>query len=98
MSWDVSVFAAKVPPPAVAEIPKDWRGEVLVTLDSDGRLRENLKEAQSVNRYQLLAAEIFAYSYDNYQDHLGIGNIRFDKLMPDEARNLAEGKRDIVDT
>jgi hypothetical protein len=41
-----------------------------------------------VNRYQLLAAEIYAYSYDNYQDHLGIGNVRFDKLMPDDARNL----------
>jgi hypothetical protein len=41
-----------------------------------------------VNRYQLLAAEIYRYSYANYQDHLGIGNIRYDKLMPDDARNL----------
>jgi hypothetical protein len=41
-----------------------------------------------MNRYQLLAAEIFAYSYDNYQDHLGIGNVRFDKLMPEDARTL----------
>jgi hypothetical protein len=41
-----------------------------------------------MNRYQMLAAEIYSYSYDNYQDHLGIGNIRFDKLMPDDARIL----------
>src|SRR5690349_5253700 len=41
-----------------------------------------------MNRYQLLAAEIFGYSYANYEDHLGIGNIRFDKLMPDDARKL----------
>ena len=41
-----------------------------------------------MNRYHLLAAEIYGYSYDNYQDHLGIGNVRFDKLMPDDARNL----------
>jgi hypothetical protein len=41
-----------------------------------------------VNRYQLLAAEIFGYSFDNYEDHLGIGNARFEKLMPDDARAL----------
>jgi hypothetical protein len=47
-----------------------------------------MREGQLVNRYQLLAAEIFGYSYANYQDHLGIGNIRYDKLMPDDARKL----------
>ena len=31
----------------------------------------------------LLAAELFNYSYANYQDHLGIGNLRFEKLMPE---------------
>jgi hypothetical protein len=31
MSWDVSVFAAKVLPPPVAELPDDWRGEMLGT-------------------------------------------------------------------
>jgi hypothetical protein len=41
-----------------------------------------------MNRYHLLAAEIYGYSYANYQDHLGIGNIRYDKLMPDVARTL----------
>ena len=41
-----------------------------------------------MNRYHLLAAEIFGYSYDNYEDHLGIGNLRYDKLMPDDARIL----------
>jgi hypothetical protein len=41
-----------------------------------------------MNRYHLLAAEIFGYSYANYQDHLGIGNIRYERLMPDDARTL----------
>jgi hypothetical protein len=41
-----------------------------------------------MDRIHLLAAEIFAYSYANYEDHLGIGNVRFQKLMPDEARTL----------
>ncbi len=31
MSWDVSVFAAKVPAPPVAEMPDDRRGEILGT-------------------------------------------------------------------
>jgi hypothetical protein len=42
----------------------------------------------TMNRYHLLAAEIFGYSYANYEDHLGIGNIRFEKLMPNDARTL----------
>jgi hypothetical protein len=29
MSWDVSVVAAKSPPLRVAEMPDDWRGELL---------------------------------------------------------------------
>jgi hypothetical protein len=41
-----------------------------------------------VDRYQLLAAELYGYSYANYQDHLAIGNARFDRLMPDDARRL----------
>jgi len=35
-----------------------------------------------MNRIQLLAAETFYYSYANYKDHLGIGNERFERLMP----------------
>src|SRR5262245_27960446 len=31
----------------------------------------------------LLAAELFSYSYANYADHLGIGNLRFEGLMPE---------------
>jgi hypothetical protein len=40
-----------------------------------------------MERIHFLAAEIFFYSYDNYDDHLG-GNARFDRLMPEEARLL----------
>jgi hypothetical protein len=35
-------------------------------------------EEPAMDRIHLLAAEIFGYSYANYEDHLGIGNIRFD--------------------
>ena len=34
-----------------------------------------------MDRIQFLAAETFHYSYDNYDDHLGV-NERFDRLMP----------------
>jgi hypothetical protein len=49
---------------------------------------------EAMDRYQLLAAEIFAYSYANYDDHLGIGNIRYDKLMPDDARILERAEKE----
>jgi hypothetical protein len=40
-----------------------------------------------MERIHLLAAEIFRYSYANYDDHLGI-NERFDTLMPRDAEVL----------
>jgi len=40
-----------------------------------------------MNRIQLLAAETFHYSYDNYHDHLGV-NPRFDRLMPNDVKTL----------
>jgi hypothetical protein len=47
-----------------------------------------------MNRYHLLAAEIYGYSYANYEDHLGIGNIRYEKLMPNAARTLERAERE----
>jgi hypothetical protein len=46
-----------------------------------------------MDRRQLLAAETFSYSYANYDDHLGIGNVRFDKLMPDAVDTLEQAER-----
>ncbi len=48
------------------------------------------QEVSPLNRYHLLAAEIFCYSFANYQDHLGIGNIRFDVMMPNDAKMLEQ--------
>ncbi|HKQ79129.1 MAG TPA: hypothetical protein VJ810_35870 [Blastocatellia bacterium] len=42
----------------------------------------------------LLAAELFNYSYANYDDHLGIGNTRFDKLMPETFEILERAIRE----
>lgn len=47
-----------------------------------------------MKRIHFLAAELFSYSYDNYEGHLGIGNVRFDKLMPDEAAMLEQAERE----
>ena len=46
-----------------------------------------------MNREQLLAAEIFHYSYANYQDHLGV-NVRFDRLMPEQVAILERAERE----
>jgi hypothetical protein len=43
-----------------------------------------------LDRYHLLAAEIYSYSFANYRDHLGIDNIRYDTLMPNAARTLEQ--------
>lgn len=46
-----------------------------------------------MNRRHLLAAEMFSYSYANYDDHLGC-NIRFDKLMPNDVRIMERAERE----
>jgi len=48
---------------------------------------------RTMNRTQLLAAELFNYSYANYQDHLGI-NERFDHLMPQTVMTLEKAERE----
>jgi len=44
----------------------------------------------TLTRAQLLAAELFGYSFHNYQDHLGIGNLRYEQLMPESAMVLEQ--------
>lgn len=46
------------------------------------------EDSPPLERYHLLAAEIFGYSFANYRDHLGIGNVRYEQIMPDAARAL----------
>ena len=45
-----------------------------------------------LDRWKLLAAETFSYSYDNYADHRG--NFRFDEYMPNDVRVLDRANRD----
>ncbi len=49
-----------------------------------------------MKRTHFLAAEVFGYSYYNYDQHLGerpgMGNLRFEKLMLDDARALERAK------
>ena len=47
-----------------------------------------------MNRAQLLAAEIFGYSFANYADHLGIGNVRYERLMPEDTETLELAERE----
>jgi hypothetical protein len=41
-----------------------------------------------MNRDHFLAAEIFSYSFANYENHLGIGHKRFEAIMPKFAKQL----------
>jgi hypothetical protein len=42
----------------------------------------------------MIAAELFSYSYPNYADHLDIGNVRFEELMPGEVDLLEKAERE----
>ena len=43
---------------------------------------------RKLHRDELLAAEVFNYSYANYSDHEG--NLRFDRYMPDDVKVLQQ--------
>jgi hypothetical protein len=49
-----------------------------------------------LDRWKLLAAETFSYSYDNYADHRG--NLRFDEYMPNGVRVLDRANRESWET
>jgi hypothetical protein len=38
-----------------------------------------------MERKHILAAELYSYGLENYRNHLGIGNSRFETLMPQDA-------------
>ena len=45
-----------------------------------------------LDRWKLLAAETYSYSYDNYANHRG--NRRFDEYMPNDVRLLDRANRE----
>jgi hypothetical protein len=47
-----------------------------------------------MKRKHFLAAEIFGYSYAHYADHLGIGNMRFEQLMPQQIATLERAEHE----
>jgi hypothetical protein len=47
---------------------------------------------RKLNRNELLAAEIFSYSYANYSDHHG--NPRFDRYMPEHVKVLEQATQE----
>ncbi len=47
-----------------------------------------------MDREKLLAAETFSYSYANYADHLSIGHVRFEELMPQDVRTLERAEQE----
>jgi hypothetical protein len=53
-----------------------------------------MNEPPWLSRQHMLAAEVFGYSYANYEDHLGIGNVRFEELMPDDVDILERAERE----
>ncbi len=86
-------------PERLEQIHRELRDLLPDDRDGIGSLPEPEEPGAVMVRYHLLAAEIFAYSFANYEDHLGIGNIRYEELMPDDARTLerAEHERWPVD-
>ena len=84
----------------VPELPDDLDElddlEALVDYDVPFELWDDADvwDEEGMDRRQLLAAETFHYSYANYDDHLGIGNIRFDELMLDDVDTLERAEQE----
>jgi hypothetical protein len=46
------------------------------------------REIKRLTPFQLLAAEIYGYTYRNYADHIAVSNVRYTKLMPQQVKKL----------
>ncbi len=49
---------------------------------------------REMRRIHSLAAEVFGYSYDHDQDHLEVGNTRFNRYVPDDIRTFERAEID----
>lgn len=47
-------------------------------------------QKKKLTEIQMLAAEIYGYSYKNYVDHLAVENLRYTKLMPQAVKQLRQ--------
>ncbi len=45
-----------------------------------------------MERKHILAAELYSYSFENYRNHLGIGNVRFESLMPEDVKLMDQAE------
>ncbi len=84
--------------PALDEV-EDWAGlfEEDEAFDEFWEFVEDEEEWDgypAMGRRELLAAEVFAYSYANYDGHLDIGNVRYDALMPDDVDSLEQAEQE----
>jgi len=50
------------------------------------------KGVSFVNRIHYLAAEVYGYSYDNYQEKVEMGHVRFTKYMPQAIKILEKAE------
>jgi hypothetical protein len=51
-------------------------------------------KSRDMTKQELLAAELYNYSYDHYADHIEIGNERFTRLMPETIQKLKTAERE----
>ena len=63
-------------------------------LDDDDDGWKDDDDVPELTRKQLIAAEVFGYSFANYRDHLGIEHIRFDNMMPDDIDTIERARRE----
>jgi hypothetical protein len=59
------------------------------------RVKPSGVQMTKLDRWKLLAADTFSYSYDNYAVHEG--NLRFDEYMPNDVRILDRADREAWD-
>lgn len=84
----------------ISELGEDGALDAMEELEDHGDILEYWEEPEfwdeegGMDRQQLLAAETFHYSYANYDNHLGIGNIRFDELMPNDVDTLERAEQE----
>jgi len=67
---------------------------VIDALNPSSEIEPFYDRDQEMTDRHLLAAEYYNYSYQNYEDHLGIGNARYEQSMPENAETMRTALRE----
>ncbi|MGC9349984.1 MAG: hypothetical protein ACP5JG_17730 [Anaerolineae bacterium] len=94
--WEQPEYIGYAPPEVILKdhelVEFDVEDDLLEDFFDEEEALLEMWDTSGLSREKLLAAEVYGYSYFHYADHAG--NLRFDRLMPEDVRILERAEQE----